>query len=1030
MSTSRATRLSAAVAVVAALASVSPLLGAVPALAAEAPLPSALTIKSEVKPDPRAGYWKAGETGYVTSNASDYFWNPYAGGAPKLIEPRPTRGVEADGSDSLVLRYPDREVVRDMKTGAEFVRPGAPAGHKLLGYVGKAVVSLGSDGKVSFTEVKDGAPTSREILADAKGWAGSRVGTTGLLVPGKGGNFLIGPDGTVRPTKFPELNWPEYQQQVIWGEGHFLVHPKGMDGANADEVQYWDLAKDLDKPQAVLGGVKIGGESDVLGVVGKDLIMSRRGADVPPPAPCDGQCDDFISRTERPDQYIFDIIARPLAGGPERVIARKSSARPNMTADGRLILSRDTGTDTEAYALRAAADGSSGTTALRRFPYVGAPVQLALAHGTLSSRETAGDDSVELVERKLTVGAGAVSSGPRTPRRDEGAKNTDSGWIATGSGDLVRAEDAAIRVLKPDATGKPSVPDTYAVPGMQKDTLQARGRHAVYRVKNPDGSLKIVRHSITDSGVDQRVPPQKGSRPAPAFGLGDDRVLWVESTTDGVVNVIPHNVSGTPSRTVDVADCDLTDIQVVGKDLYWKCGTKAAGVFDTVANAPVAALPAHDSALLADGYVAWEKDGNLSVTALRGTPSTRPVGRPADKRPGFGWTVDRFGGALAYVDAGKNIQIVKSGVPASPMYAPEGFGAQNIRTQQGSWAGRWLLSKPASSWKLTFTHKLTGRVVKTITGKEARYSIGAQWDGIDPSTGKPVILGTYEWKLTAVPADGAGAPLSVSGKASAGVKNWVRDLAGDYHGDLLAFTPEGRADVRPGSAAGKGTFEAPVSGNGWTGANAVTAAVPIADVDYDGCSDVVVRHPSGELRVYLPGCTGVLTPKNPYKVVGGGWNMYDQIVSPGNLIGDSRPDLLAKTPDGDLFLYESYGKEGKFKSRVRVSTGFRGYLLVGGHTMGTKEGRTALIARDPSGKLFRYDALGGGKWAPRVMIGTGGWNTYTAIVGVPDLHGDYPGELVARDKAGRLWRYDGKPDGTLSSAVDIGGGWNMYKSLY
>ncbi|MFE4636723.1 hypothetical protein ACFRJ1_25540 [Streptomyces sp. NPDC056773] len=221
-----------------------------------------------------------------------------------------------------------------------------------------------------------------------------------------------------------------------------------------------------------------------------------------------------------------------------------------------------------------------------------------------------------------------------------------------------------------------------------------------------------------------------------------------------------------------------------------------------------------------------------------------------------------------------------------------------------------------------------------------------------------------------------------------------------------------------------------MSGAGWTSANAVTAAVAFGDVDKDRCSDVLVRHPSGELRAYLPGCSGVLTPKTKYKVVGGGWNVYDQIVSPGDMIGDSRPDLLAKTPAGDLYLYEGYGTEGKFKSKVKLTGGFKGYLLVGGHKMG-KGGAGALIARDLSGKLFRYDALGKGKPAPRVMIGTGGWNTYTAIVGVSDLHGDfYQGELVARDKAGRLWRYDGKSDGTLSSPVDIGGGWNTYKSLY
>ncbi|MCP3755341.1 hypothetical protein [Streptomyces sp. TBY4] len=1012
------TRLSAAVAVVAALASVSPLLGAVPAVAAEAPLPSALTIKPDARPNYSSGQF--GETGYAWSaDGGGLTWESYAGGPSKPIEPRPLWVSPTYGSDVFQLTYPNnRTVYRDMKTGADIPKIEVPAGHSVRGSSPTSVISVKNDGKYYVTKMENGTPVTREAVG-AYGGDYSPAGAAGLLT-GSGAVTLVGFDGTVRPTKAPMAIWFEYQQYVAWGAGKYLVHPRGEFGD--DRVTYWDLTKDVEKPIAALDGVNIGHENELLGVVGNDLITARLGADAPP-YDCES-CD--TSRSYRAGATIFDVYARPLSGGPERLIARKSSAVPNMTADGRLVLKREGAKGPEVYVIQAAADGTLSTPTLRDIPPAQSePTQLALAHGTLSRRTT---PSQGLVQQDLSVGSGAVSTGPRTERGHASGSDKDGGWIASGSGDLVRAEEGSLGgtlAVLPASAGLYGSETRHSVSGLQKDSLQARGRYAAYRVKNPDGSLKIQQHSLSSAAAED-VPPQTGSRPAPAFGLGGDGMLWVESTTDGVVNVLPRGAKGKPSRTVDVADCDLTDVQVVGKDLYWKCGTKAAGVFDTVANAPVAALPAHDSALLADGYVAWEKDGNLSVTALRGTPSTRPVGRPADKRPGFGWTVDRFGGALAYVDAGKNIQIVKSGVPAAPMSVVEGGGGIALGAT-APWAGRWLLSKPASSWKLTFTHKLTGHVAKTITGKEARYSIGAKWDAVDPSTGKKVGYGAYEWKLTAVPADGVGAPLTVSGTAKGDTKSGPRDLAGNFDGDLLAFTPEGRADVRPGNMGG---LQAPVSGSGWTGANAVTAAVPFGDVDRDYCSDVLVRHPSGELRAYLPGCSGVLTPKNKYKVVGGGWNMYDQIVSPGDMIGDSRPDLLAKTPAGDLYLYETYGTEGKFKAKVKLTGGFKGYLLVGGHKMGAKTMTGALVARDPSGKLWRYSALGNGKLAPRVMIGAGGWNKYTHIVGMGDFTNDNYGDLVARDSAGRLWRYNGKYGGTLSSAVDIGGGWNMYKSLH
>ncbi|MFJ8190094.1 FG-GAP repeat domain-containing protein [Streptomyces sp. NPDC096094] len=38
-----------------------------------------------------------------------------------------------------------------------------------------------------------------------------------------------------------------------------------------------------------------------------------------------------------------------------------------------------------------------------------------------------------------------------------------------------------------------------------------------------------------------------------------------------------------------------------------------------------------------------------------------------------------------------------------------------------------------------------------------------------------------------------------------------------------------------------------------------------------------------------------------------------------------------------------------------------------------------------------------------------------------------PGDLVARDKAGVLWLYLGKGDGTFAPRTRIGGGWNAYR---
>ncbi|MGZ3116781.1 FG-GAP repeat domain-containing protein [Streptomyces sp. H62] len=100
----------------------------------------------------------------------------------------------------------------------------------------------------------------------------------------------------------------------------------------------------------------------------------------------------------------------------------------------------------------------------------------------------------------------------------------------------------------------------------------------------------------------------------------------------------------------------------------------------------------------------------------------------------------------------------------------------------------------------------------------------------------------------------------------------------------------------------------------------------------------------------------------------------------------------------------------------------------------TDNGSPDLLARDSSGRLWRDDAhytregglshtgSGGG------LVG-GGWNTYDQIEAGGDLGGAAHGDLVARDKAGVLWLYLGKGDGTFAARTRVGGGWGVYDKI-
>ncbi len=136
---------------------------------------------------------------------------------------------------------------------------------------------------------------------------------------------------------------------------------------------------------------------------------------------------------------------------------------------------------------------------------------------------------------------------------------------------------------------------------------------------------------------------------------------------------------------------------------------------------------------------------------------------------------------------------------------------------------------------------------------------------------------------------------------------------------------------------------------------------------------------------------------------------------------------------------------------------------------GEGSGLFPLLARDKNGRLFDYEAKGTGGFAARIDLGGGyssatalvqtnisangtgtdlyavmdntlyytaergndtkvvssGWNQYNLIASVGNMGGSAHADLVARDKNGALWLYQGKADGTLISRVRIGAtGWS------
>ncbi|MET9672377.1 VCBS repeat-containing protein [Streptomyces sp. NPDC006482] len=142
--------------------------------------------------------------------------------------------------------------------------------------------------------------------------------------------------------------------------------------------------------------------------------------------------------------------------------------------------------------------------------------------------------------------------------------------------------------------------------------------------------------------------------------------------------------------------------------------------------------------------------------------------------------------------------------------------------------------------------------------------------------------------------------------------------------------------------------------------------------------------------------------------IGGGWQVCNALVGPGDLTGDSKGDLLTRDASGVLYLYGGYGSGTAVALRIRVGGGWSAYNRILGTSDFSGDGRADLVARDRSGSLRLYKGTGSAttSFAGRVKIGYG-WGTYDKLVAPGDLSGDGKADLLAVNAAGDLYQYLG-----------------------
>ncbi|MFG3284809.1 FG-GAP repeat domain-containing protein [Streptomyces sp. NPDC048111] len=181
---------------------------------------------------------------------------------------------------------------------------------------------------------------------------------------------------------------------------------------------------------------------------------------------------------------------------------------------------------------------------------------------------------------------------------------------------------------------------------------------------------------------------------------------------------------------------------------------------------------------------------------------------------------------------------------------------------------------------------------------------------------------------------------------------------------------------------------------------------------------------NGHLYDYEPKGTGGVQPQVD---LGGGFGDATALVQANVSAGGTGNDLYHRV-GGTLYYTAEEGIETKV-----IGNGWDAYnLLVSAGNMGGSADPD-LIARDTAGALWLYQGKPDGTFQTRIRIGTSGWNGMNQLVGRGDFTGDGKTDLVARGTDGTLYVYPGTgqavADATIGTRITVGKGWESYKQL-
>ena len=259
---------------------------------------------------------------------------------------------------------------------------------------------------------------------------------------------------------------------------------------------------------------------------------------------------------------------------------------------------------------------------------------------------------------------------------------------------------------------------------------------------------------------------------------------------------------------------------------------------------------------------------------------------------------------------------------------------------------------------------------------------------------------------------------------SVSASSFPRDVTSDRRADVLAVVASTGA-LRVYSSNGTGGWSGVKvpEASGWNGyAKALTAGT----WDADAVSDVLVQGKDGTL--YLRRGNGDGTFAAGVKI-GAGWQMHNLVFPVGDFDGDGYTDLMARrASDGALVLY-SGNRTGGFRGQRVVGGGWNVFSAVFSPGDFDGDGRRDELARTVAGELYLYPGNGAGGWQPRRLVGSKGWEAFTAVTSPGDFDGDGKADVLARTSSGLLYLYPGNGTGGWKTRRAVGNGWQVFSQL-